>query len=351
MINPTGADSPLDEISAEQQHLHRFLVNQHTSDSIVLYGNADAEGASLYVTSILIPKTEADLTRRGRYTSWGGSPFDSPSCGLVYGGGSGPRVEYNEPHSHSSDPSFRGGKRLVFGRTFEGLRDAKSYFELSQELTHAHGLHWVDERDAWCRPDDSGDVVEPAKVDAIELPGGRHAAKTVSLNRDLLNLHMAATGTCLVQMFDFTVTPAEFHGFDGGKEKQFSDPARTLVMKYRLDGNGASYFRGAQIVFPPLSAKKLGEKIYLAEKAPKKFASFVTQDFKNIQYALARPDYSAHQRRSEPAWPATMVELVGSRLFAQISLRTANIALMPSKSPPLLYTDLDPQGFGQPSSA
>lgn len=304
-LMPTGVDSLQDKIGAEQLHLHRFLTSQQDSDSIVLYGNADAEGASLYVTSILIPKTEANLTRSGRYTSWSGSPFDSPSCGLVYGGGFGPRVEYNEPHSQSRDPSFRGGKRLVFGRSFEGFRDAKSYFELSQDLTHAHELHWVDERDAWCRLNDSGDVVELAKVDAIELPGGRHAAKTVSLNRDLLNLHMAATGTCLVQMFDSTFTPAEFHGFDGGKEKRFCDPVRTLVMKYRLDGNGASYFRGAQIVFPPLSAEKLGEKIYIAEKAPKQFASFITQDFKNSRIAdvSCDPDQLASYFQPESPLP------------------------------------------------
>ncbi len=160
IINPTGSNSLPEKISAEQQHLHQFLTSQHASDSIVLYGNADAEGVSLYVTSILIPKAEANLTHRGRYTSWSSNPFDSPSCGLVYGGGAGPRVEYNEPHSHSWSPRFRGGKRVVFGRSFEGLRDAKSYFELNQELTHAHGLHWVDERDAWCNLDDSGDINE-----------------------------------------------------------------------------------------------------------------------------------------------------------------------------------------------
>jgi hypothetical protein len=280
-IKLSESSSAREEIGAEQHHLDQFLKSQHSSDSVVLYGNADTSGASLYVTSLLIRASEAHLKRRGRFTSWSGGPFDSPSCGLVYGGEEGARVEYNEPHAYSRDPHFRNGKRLVFGRAFEGSRDAKSYFELHQDLTHAHALHWVDERAAWCRLDDSGDVIDLAKVDAIALPGGDDAAKTVSLNRDLLNLHMAATNTCLVQMFDSVVTPAEFHGFDGGKEKEFCDPTRHLVMKYRLDTHDASFFRGAQIIFPPLDSKELGAKIYLAGKAPKQFASFITQDFKN----------------------------------------------------------------------
>lgn len=284
-INLADSDTPETKQAAEQQHLHHFLASQHASPFVILYGNADAPGKSLYVTSLLIPASEAHLKRRRRFTDWRNNPFDSPSCGLVYGGVEGARVEYNEPNAYSRDPNFRKGKRLVFGRTFDGSRDAKSYFELNQELTHAHGLHWVDERSAWCRLDDAGDLVDLAKVDEIALPGGDDEARTVSLNRDLLNLHMAATNTCLVQMFDSTVTPSEFHGFDGGDEIEFCDPAQYLVMKYCLDNHGASYFRGAQIIFPPLDAKNLGAKIYGDEKAPKQFANFITHDFKNKRVA------------------------------------------------------------------
>lgn len=279
-IKPSDSNSEATKIAAEQNHLDRFLTRQQESDFVVLYGNADASGSSLYVTSLLIPASEAHLKRRGRFTEWSGGPFDSPSCGLVYGGNEGARVEYNESNAHCREPRFKNGKRLVFGRDFDGFRDAKSYFELHQELTHAHGLHWVLERAAWCRLDDSGDVIDLAKVDEIALPGG-DGAKTVSLSRELLNLHMAATNTCLVQMFDSTVTPSKFHGFDGGDEKEFCDPTRHMVMKYCLDSHGASYFRGAQIIFSPLNAKELGAKIYFADKAPKEFASFITQDFKN----------------------------------------------------------------------
>ena len=222
-IKPSDSNSEATKIAAEQNHLDRFLTRQQESDFVVLYGNADASGSSLYVTSLLIPASEAHLKRRGRFTEWSGGPFDSPSCGLVYGGNEGARVEYNESNAHCREPRFKNGKRLVFGRDFDGFRDAKSYFELHQELTHAHGLHWVLERAAWCRLDDSGDVIDLAKVDEIALPGG-DGAKTVSLSRELLNLHMAATNTCLVQMFDSTVTPSKFHGFDGGDEKEFCDP-------------------------------------------------------------------------------------------------------------------------------
>jgi len=301
---PSSPSSEAANIAAEQHHLDRFLACQQESDFVVLYGNADALGSSLYVTSLLIPASEAHLKLRGRFTDWNGGPFDSPSCGLVYGGKEGARVEYNDSHAHSRDPRFKNGKRLVFGRHFDGSRDAKSYFELHQELAHAHGLHWTHERAAWCRLDDSGDVIDLAKVDEIAIPGG-DAAIIVSLSRELLNLHMAATNTCLVQMFDSIVMPSKFHGFDGGDEKEFCDPARHLVVKYRLDSHGASYFRGAQIIRPPLNAQELGAKLYFADKAPKEFASFITQDFKNkrVTEVSCDPEHMASYFQPESPLP------------------------------------------------
>jgi len=133
---PSSPNSDAANIAAEQHHLDRFLACQQESDFVVLYGNADDPGSSLYVTFLLIPASEAHLKRRGRFTDWNGGPFDSPSCGLVYGGREGARVEYNESHAHSRDPRFKNGKRLVLGRHFDGSSDAKSYFELHQELTH-----------------------------------------------------------------------------------------------------------------------------------------------------------------------------------------------------------------------
>lgn len=264
----------------EQQDLRIFLENERSATSVTLYGSSYDQGGSVFVHSLLVPDEDVNSRNFKRWPSWEGNPFDSPSCGLVYGAG-GARVEYNEPWSHSRQPLLRRARRLVFGRSFEGSHDGEHYFELAQELTHAHGLHWVDERNAWCRLDDAGDLAEFAKVERIGKGGGRGSAIAVSLDRNLLNLHMAATKTCLVQMFDSTVLPGAFNGFTGGEEKLFTNRMNGLVMKYRLDDHGASYFRGVQVICPPLNSRELGKVLYEADRAPKEYSSFITQDFKN----------------------------------------------------------------------
>lgn len=281
IVNPVEPSATEHRAWVEQHHLRNFLEQERSSDSVTLYGSAYDHGGSVFVHSLLVPAEDINFKKSGCFTSWEGNPFDSPNCGLVYGGGGGARVEYSEPWNHNREPLLRNARRLVFGRSFEGSHDGQHYFELAQELTHAHGLHWVEERNAWCRLDDAGDVAEFAKVDHVGPTGGRGSATIVTLNRDLLNLHMAATQMCLIQMFDSTVTPGEFHGFAGGVEKLFTNRSNYLVMKYRLDDHGASYFRGAQVIYPPLNARELGKALYAAGKAPKKYASFITQDFKN----------------------------------------------------------------------
>lgn len=281
IVSPFKPSAAGHRVWVEQQHLRQFLEHERSSASVTLYGTAYDHGGSVFVHSLLVPARDINFKKTVRWPSWESNPFDGPSCGLVYGGGDGARVEYNEPWSHNRQPLFRRARRLIFGRSFEGSHDGRHYYELAQELAHAHGLHWVEERNAWCRLDDAGDVAEFAKIEHVGTAGGRGSATIVSLNRDLLNLHMAATQTCLVQMFDSTALPSEFQGFAGGEEKVFTNLSNGLVMKYRLDDHGASYFRGVQVVCPPLNARELGEVLYKADRAPKEYASFITQDFKN----------------------------------------------------------------------
>jgi hypothetical protein len=102
----------------EQHDLLRWLKSQLTDERIVLYGSA-YDGSSVFVHSVLVP-TSALVGSWERLPSWDGKPFDLPSCGLVYGGGEGHRIEFNDPWKRSQPNALRDAQRLVFGRTFEG---------------------------------------------------------------------------------------------------------------------------------------------------------------------------------------------------------------------------------------
>lgn len=280
IVKPVAIEAPAYKTRSEQKDFLHWLENERTSTSITLYGSAYGSG-SILVHSVLIPSKDLIGVKPEAMNSWEGSPFDSPSCGLVYGGEKGARVELTEPWSDRCSKALKQRRQLVFGRSFEGRLRDKTYFELAQELTLAHKIHWTEERNAWCRLDDAGDIVDIAKVEKIGGEGGRGSAIWVSINRELLEMHMAATNTCLVQMFDSTYIPERFQEFDGGEENIISDVDGGLYYKFRIDLHGASYFRGVQIIHPVLDASELGKAMYAADNAPKEYVSFLTQDFKN----------------------------------------------------------------------
>lgn len=262
---------------AEQHDLLRWLKSQRTTSRVVLYGSAYGSG-SVFVHSVLAPASSLGCDWKA-LPEWEGNPFDSPSCGLVYGGGKDPRIEYTAPWSDRHE-ALSDAQQLVFGRSFEGLHGEKCYFELTQRITHAHDLHWVEERQAWCRLNNEGDVVDLAGVEQIERGQGGRAATFVWFDRELLEMHMSATDTCLVQMFDSTRIPSDFTGFDGGEEKVFVDVAAGLSYKFHITGI-SSYFRGVQIIRPARTATELGALLYAKEYGPKEYETFLTHDFKN----------------------------------------------------------------------
>jgi hypothetical protein len=267
----------------EQHELKRWLDHERGADRVTLYGSATGRhGSSVFVQAILVPQDDLGAANEKSLISWSGNPFDHYHCGLVYGGGRPPRVELSPPGA-GFEECFPRAQRLIFGRSFEARHGHRTYYELSQELTLAHELHWLDERGAWCRLNDDGDVVDLARVERIGE--GRLEPETgvaVTIDRQLLELHMAATRTCLVQMFDSICVTSEFNGWTSGSgEKVFTNAENCVAFKYRVDASSGSFFRGSQVLRPPLNADELGAELYLADRAPKQYTTFITHDFKN----------------------------------------------------------------------
>ena len=126
---------------SEQSSFLNFLAEQRTGRSIILYSSCFNHG-SLLLHSILVPINALDAVKPDDMMHWD-DPRESWSCGLVYGGGQPPRLEYSGPLSRICPGAYEGGQRLVFGRSFDGRTGDKHYYEIAQFLTHAHNLHWT----------------------------------------------------------------------------------------------------------------------------------------------------------------------------------------------------------------
>src|SRR5258708_14683200 len=105
-----------------------LLSEQLQGPSLLLYGSSFNHG-SLLIKSILVPMEDLDKVKPEDMTRWD-NPYESWSCGLVYGGGQPQHLEYSEPLSRSFPDAFRSGQQLVFGRSFSGRVENKKYFEI-----------------------------------------------------------------------------------------------------------------------------------------------------------------------------------------------------------------------------
>src|ERR1051325_210310 len=203
---------------AQQHSLFDLLEAQRTGSWVMLYGSAFHRG-SVFLHSILVPASDLPKMESAKddLTHWSGNPYNSWSCGLVWGGGEPPRVEFSEPRKLGVR-ALENGQQLVFGRSFEGRGEDKHYYEIAQFLVHAHGLHWTPERRAWSRLDDNGDIEDIIVLAKEEGKGGYGTGTCIVIRRDVLEMHMSATDTVLVQMFDSTIVPEDFGGWNAKRD-------------------------------------------------------------------------------------------------------------------------------------
>jgi len=298
LVRPVPAGEA-EAAAAKQEDLLACLRAQQSADKVVLYASG-YERWSLFVHAVLVPSSRYGGDWEG-LTEWSGNPFDSSSCGLVYGGGEGPRIEMHVPWEDRQPEPLKGAKQLVFGRSFEGRIGEKTYFELAQEISHAHNLHWLEERQAWCRLNDEGDVVDLAGLERQVAPGGM-SATLVWMDRRLLDMHMAATGTCLAQMFDSTRVPSDFTGFSNSGYGEFVDAGRTMTYKCSVEGP-SSYFRGVQFILPSGTSQELGQAEHDKEHGPKEYEKFIVQDWKNrrlVEWSCAPEALASYFDKDSP---------------------------------------------------
>lgn len=279
IVTPPAATDRLESWSS-QVPLLALLGEQRTGRSLVLYGST-FNGGSMMIHSVLVPRSALDGIQLQALTQWQGNPYDSWSCGLVWGGGRPPRVELDRSRSNFEDIPAEKTEQLIFGRSFEGRGEDRRYFEIAPVLSHAHGLHWVPERHAWCRFDDHGDIADVIRWTEVKGREGYGEAVWIEIDRDVIEMQMAASDMVLIQMFDSTCPSNSFSGWGEGEDRAVSDDDRDLHYRCHLEGARGSWFRGVQIIKPRRTSEELGAHLRDEQERPKAYESFITQDWKN----------------------------------------------------------------------
>lgn len=221
----------------EQADSIPFLENEVEDEYVILF--AVAEYA--YISSILIPDGEITAEQFETLLEW--QPVSSSSWGVW---SNRDRTWIEPALAKERSELMQQGEILYYGRGFEGDRSLRSYFELSQKLSHVLGLHYLEGRRAWCKLDHLGDILEVAKLFSSGDRDNRFMI--ITMRRDALAEYAGLTNTQLLRMFDFTrLNRRHFSGW--GKHSVAPLPDHPSIRgKIGVRPNHASYTRGVQVV-------------------------------------------------------------------------------------------------------
>ncbi|GAB3681970.1 hypothetical protein [Salinisphaera aquimarina] len=254
-----------------------FLRDNATRDELVIY----ASGGAVLVHGVLAPANQVtppnhnDL--RGAYLM----PEDAWCIQRAWGGGAGHRMYLDPPLSSAGCKSLVGGEKLIYRRSFNGVTKDAPPIELSQKLVHSLALYWVEERNAYCRLDDRGDIEDVIRVVWLKGPPTEPEMAVVTILIEDLATYMALADMVLVFKFDFTrFEPKNFGGWH--QERQTNKKsAPDLFYDVGCSAN-ASYANGIMVLRSKLTVEQLVQAWRDEEDESKKqYAMFKIVDWKN----------------------------------------------------------------------
>lgn len=268
----------------EHEHSNWIRAKGHLQ---LLKHNAGGRELILYALSPRIAFIHAVTTKESDIIptdyndmlNWDSSPYDERAGYSWIVGSDDVQVEFSESNPRPSRMKHR--HNLVFARRAEGLDGYDSiYYELLQEFAHVTGIHWHKEQRAYCCIDENGDI-EP--IVSITKPNDKERITLITCKREPLEQYLAATGSALVQFFDFMMVEYDkFVSWELGViEREIELP--TLFYNQCLHPDGHAWTRGAQILPVTTPRQDLFASItgFRPHGSKPEYASFVIYDWRN----------------------------------------------------------------------
>lgn len=254
-----------------------FLRDNATREELVIY----ASGGAVLVHGVLAPTAQMTPANHNDLLGAYLLPDDAWRIQRAWGGGEGHRMYLEPPLSSPGCKSLLGGEKLIYRRSFNGVAKGPAPIELSQKLVHSLGLYWVEERNAYCRLDERGDIEDVIRVFSLKGPPTEPEAAVVTILIKDLGTYMALAGMVLVLKFDFTrFQPNSFGGWN--QERQSSKKSSPDLFYNVGRSVNASYANGIMILRPNVTVEELVQAWKDEEDESKKqYATFKIIDWKN----------------------------------------------------------------------
>jgi len=253
-----------------------FLANNLNDNDFVVY----AALPHTFIHAVLVPTHSLSPPDIDDLMSWNFNPYTS--WGIVYGLSEPQHVSICPPLDGAGSKTIAKGEQLVFARSFQGNAQCRSYIEILQKFAHISDLHYVVERNAYCRLDRHGDVEDAIRIVTIKADQKYHGGTIVTFDRPILDQYTALTDAALVRMFDFTrYDPEQFGGWHSTHEERRRTGEDTFYRFVIEQGHG-SYSRGIQIVPTSDTRQAIFDRFQKGISRSKgQYASFIAHDWKN----------------------------------------------------------------------
>lgn len=259
----------------EQDEFVQFLRAVPSLDEMLLY----ASTSYTFFYSVLVPTHLVTPPDTDDLDQWSCNPFSY--WGITITGGNRPRVYLSPPLDHTGSKTLDRGEQIIFARRFDGRQEQQSYIEISPRLTHPFDLHYVPERNAYCRFDNRGDVEHIIRIGEIPFDNADEHGRIVTIQRGILDEYMTMTDQSLVMLFDSTrFEPKRFGGWSD-QDVKYREEEPAIWYRMGRCGGIASYLRGFQIIRSALSNKDLAKRHGFGNSSNREYAAFIAYDWKH----------------------------------------------------------------------
>lgn len=266
------------------------FLRDNTQDEFVVY----ASNRFNFVHAILTPASSLNPADIADLMSWNCNA--TSSWGIAVQFSRPPSVWISPPLDNTGSKTLRGGEQLVFARYFDGRPAGKNYYEVLQKFTHLFDLHYMEERNAYCRLDGRGDVEDVIRI--VEIPGKGEEFDTdvLTFDRAVLDEYLVLTDSVIVRTFDFVrYRPGAFSGWRAAHDSAFQSDG-DIHYRSHIEPQYASYLRGFQLIRPLTTRDAIIRRFDFTTPKDKQYASFIAFDWKNevIKEISCAPGHTAN---------------------------------------------------------
>ena len=260
----------------QQKEMIPFLEREIEETFIIIYASLPFA----FIHSALIDQVDLDEKKIEDLLGWSGNPFDTWSLAA-----SSNDVLISGPLENIHSELLSKGRQILYIREFEGVPSREKYFELDQMISQVLDIHFLEERNAWCKLDGHGDIEDIVKVIEIEGLHREDFNKIVVFKKSALDEFACVGNYSLCRRFDFTrYNPKGFPGWSHTNESVNFTNGRNIFGTLCVEENVGSFSRGIQIArCNSVSKESIIDKLWGREISggPKQYASFITMDWKN----------------------------------------------------------------------